>query len=197
MPEEGTLFVLETHAKAAAGAHLVCGASASSVILLPSNFVHMRGIQVSAKKLQLPGINLPVPAIVAAALSMHRAAQLDESCEGELRHVMSKLDLVHAQVRTRKRIRQERQISDISRVETLWLARRYLEKRDAVPSFSAFTMRHLPSCRPSCSPLRSTISISSGWQSEFVKSIRSSMSHKLTRCSSWTPRSWTHYWIAM
>jgi hypothetical protein len=106
MPDEGTVFVLETHAKAAAGAHLVCGASASSVILLPSNFVHIRGIQDAAKKLQLPGINLPLPAIVAAALSMHRAAQLDESCEGELRHVMSKLDLVHAQVRNRKRIRQ-------------------------------------------------------------------------------------------
>ena len=68
----------------------------------------MRGIQDAAKKLQLPGINRPVPAIVAAALSMHRAVQLDESCEGELRHVTSKLDPVHAQVRTRKRIRQTR-----------------------------------------------------------------------------------------
>lgn len=95
MPDHGDVFVLETHAQVAvfAGARVVRANHLASRRLCSHKSAEQDGV-----RLQLPGIDLQVPAHAAAAMSMHRAMRLDEACAGELRQIMSKMDNVHAQV---------------------------------------------------------------------------------------------------
>ena len=51
-----------------------------------------------AATVQLPGLDFNVPALAAAAMSMHRATRLDGTCEAALKHILSRLNATHAQI---------------------------------------------------------------------------------------------------
>jgi hypothetical protein len=47
---------------------------------------------------QMPGVDFNVPALAAAAISMHRATRLDGTCEVALQGILSRLNATHAHI---------------------------------------------------------------------------------------------------